>query len=273
MFWFSFTSVYFIYLFFWKEICNLHFIASKETSKQSGIFFLFLFFFLWKKKWKFFITKNEKRRKWIDASPFFSFFLGELKFFSFRFGELVYKLEQFFGDSNGFGIWGEKEWKMFSCRLAHIDAKDIEKVSKMVDEKQKWLDEKMNAQSKRALHLEPVVTITQIKKEKEVKVEGECGKVITSPSPPQFLSGFFLMLVFLQAMEHLINPILNKPKPKPKPQEPPKEEPKAPEQDAGTGDAAAPPTMEETDVPMDWFRDASVMQRNDPLNGPRILNS
>ena len=74
-------------------------------------------------------------------------------------------------------------------------------------------------------------------------------------------------------MEHLINPILNKPKPKPKPQEPPKEESKAPEQDAGTGDADAPPTLEETDVPMDWFWDVSVMQRNNLLNEPRILNS
>ncbi|OQV14766.1 Heat shock protein 105 kDa [Hypsibius exemplaris] len=97
-------------------------------------------------------------------------------------------------------------------KLAHIDAKDMDKVIKTVDEKQRWLDEKMNAQSKRALHLEPVVAIAQIKKEKE-------------------------------EMERLVNPILNKPKPKPVPKpEPPKEEPKT----ADAGDAGM-----DTDAPMD----------------------
>lgn len=71
---------------------------------------------------------------------------------------------------------------------------------KTLDEKQRWLDEKMNSQAKRSHHEDPVVSVADLKKEKT-------------------------------ALEKTVNAVLNKPKPKPAPKkaEPPKQETKTKE--------------------------------------------
>ncbi|CAH1776947.1 unnamed protein product [Owenia fusiformis] len=83
----------------------------------------------------------------------------------------------------------------------HIDQKDMDKVSKALQEKSAWFEKQMNLQSKKALTEDPLVLTQQIRNER-------------------------------QALETICNPILSKPKPK---VEPPKEEKK--KEGEGKGDA------------------------------------
>ena len=73
---------------------------------------------------------------------------------------------------------------------------------KSLNEKQRWLDDKMNSQAKKSQHEEPIISVADIKKEKT-------------------------------ALEKAVSAVLNKPKPKPAPkpkQEPPKQESPAKEE-------------------------------------------
>ncbi|XP_055339853.1 heat shock 70 kDa protein 4-like isoform X2 [Paramacrobiotus metropolitanus] len=100
-------------------------------------------------------------------------------------------------------------------KFSHIDNADIQKVAKAVEDKQRWIEEKMAAQKRLARHVDPAVTVAQIKKERE-------------------------------GMESLVNPILNKPKPAaPKP--PPEQPKKADEAPPSNGNEAGEPA----DIPMD----------------------
>jgi len=74
-------------------------------------------------------------------------------------------------------------------RYAHLGTSDMEKVQKAVNEKQTWLDKSLHALSRITPQQTPPVTVAQIRKEKE-------------------------------ALESVVYPILNKPKPK---AEPPKD--------------------------------------------------
>ncbi|GAV07856.1 HSP70-5 [Ramazzottius varieornatus] len=82
-------------------------------------------------------------------------------------------------------------------KYSHLESKDVEQMMKTLDEKQRWLDEKMNSQAKKSQHEDPVVSVADLKKEKT-------------------------------ALEKTVNAVLNKPKPKPTPKkaEPPKQETK-----------------------------------------------
>jgi hypothetical protein len=50
----------------------------------------------------------------------------------------------------------------------HLDRADVERVVKIVEEKQKWFDEKCNLLSKMKPTDEPIVLASQIKDEKDV---------------------------------------------------------------------------------------------------------
>lgn len=56
-----------------------------------------------------------------------------------------------------------------SDKYAHIDAADIQKVGKLVDEKQKWYDQTANAFNAIKPHENPTVLCSKIKQEREVR--------------------------------------------------------------------------------------------------------
>jgi hypothetical protein len=86
-----------------------------------------------------------------------------------------------------------------------LEPKDIDKVRKAVDDKQKWLDDAASKCAKRLSTLPPVVTAQQITAEQEVSV----------PCVQRASNGR------AQAFENIVRPIVNKPKPAPPKAQPP----------------------------------------------------
>ena len=56
-------------------------------------------------------------------------------------------------------------------RYNHLDKADIERVSKVVDEKQRWFEEKQGMIMKMKPYDDPIVLCSQIKSEKDVRQE------------------------------------------------------------------------------------------------------
>jgi hypothetical protein len=100
-----------------------------------------------------------------------------------------------------------------------LEPKDIDKLRKAVDDKQKWLDDTANKCAKRQSTLPPVVTAQQITAEQEVSVQrASNGRA--------------------QAFENIVRPIANKPKPAPPKAQPPPPSPGDAQNDPKKADAA-----------------------------------
>lgn len=109
-------------------------------------------------------------------------------------------------------------------RYNHLDKADVERIAKLVEEKQRWFEEKSYLINKMKLTDDPVVLVSQIKDEKE-------------------------------ALDKSAWTVLNKPKPKveppPKPEEPAKQQ--QPQQSNGDSkpapaDPAKKPVEEQIDI-------------------------
>lgn len=103
---------------------------------------------------------------------------------------------------------------------AHIPDDEVEKVRKLLGEKEAWADRNEGAQRSRPLTQPPVVFANQIKAE----------QVPHSLSSPDPASRSHVWGALQEALERVSKPVMNKPKPK---VEPPKEP--EPEQPAPNG--------------------------------------
>ncbi|XP_013782730.1 heat shock 70 kDa protein 4-like [Limulus polyphemus] len=100
-------------------------------------------------------------------------------------------------------------------QYSHIEAQEMEKVRKAVEEKQQWLDRQLGALSQTAQHQNPPVLVSQIYQE-------------------------------LQLFENVVKPILTKPKPKVEP--PPEEKNGSGEGQEQKADAQQPSSQENMDT-------------------------
>jgi len=101
----------------------------------------------------------------------------------------------------------------------HLDQADVDRVVKLVEERSKWFEDKLNLTNKMNKCEDPVVLVSQIKFEKDVSS--------TFWLKSGFLKESFIDLILLQTMDKTAWTILNKPKPKvevPKVEEPKVEE-------------------------------------------------
>ncbi|XP_067141998.1 heat shock 70 kDa protein 4 [Centruroides vittatus] len=64
----------------------------------------------------------------------------------------------------------------------HIDSKEMEKVQKAIEEKQKWLDQQLNCVSQLPLHQTPPVLVSQFWQEKEI-FENTIKPILNTPKP------------------------------------------------------------------------------------------
>jgi len=67
-------------------------------------------------------------------------------------------------------------------KYSHLERADVDRVSKVVDEKQRWFEEKSNLVAKTKLTEEPIVLVAQIKAEKE-SLEKSSWAVLNKPKP------------------------------------------------------------------------------------------
>jgi len=75
-------------------------------------------------------------------------------------------------------IWQTKS----NDKYSHIDQADMEKVQKMLNEKQKWYDISANKINAMKLHEDPVILCSQIKQERDT-FEKECWTILNKPKP------------------------------------------------------------------------------------------
>ncbi|MGH0169679.1 UNVERIFIED_CONTAM: hypothetical protein FKN15_062655 [Acipenser sinensis] len=64
----------------------------------------------------------------------------------------------------------------------HLDAVDMEKVEKLVNEAMAWMNNKMNQQSKQSLTLDPVIKVKEIQA-KTKELVSACNPVVSKPKP------------------------------------------------------------------------------------------
>lgn len=100
-------------------------------------------------------------------------------------------------------------------KYSHLTEEEVKTVEKTVHEKWTWLEEKRILLASTLRTQQPPVTVAHIRAEKQVSIE----KI--GYNYKQFSFNLLIFSLFIQSMDSVVLPILNKPKPK---VEPPKEE-------------------------------------------------